>query len=156
MRKIKNIIITEEGRDKDKVFVLTEMAASQAEKWAARAVLALLKSGADLPETSGMAELAVAGLKALGQMPWELAEPLMDEMFACVKIWSDPSRTDVLPRPLVENDIEEIATRIHLRAEVFSLHTGFSFGAAPSTSSTSEPAPAASSTIKTSRARSAR
>lgn len=153
-RKTLAVTITEEGRDKGKVFVLTELPASQAEKWAARAVLALMKAGVDIPEGGGMAEIAVAGLKALGQISWELAEPLMDEMFACVKVMPDPGNASIV-RSLIEDDIEEVTTRVRLRSEVFTLHTGFSAGAGRSTS-ISEPAPAASQNTRTSRARSAR
>lgn len=128
-RKTTEVHITDEGRDKDKVYVLTEMSASQAERWAMRAFLALARGGVDIPENiadAGMAGVAMVGLKALGGMSDADALALMDEMFTCVQIKPDPVGAPGLVRKLVENDIEEIATRVRLRMEVFTLHTGFS------------------------------
>ncbi len=103
------------------------MPASQAEKWAAKAFLALAKSGVEIPEdiaSAGLAGVASMGLKALAGMTFADAEPLMDEMFACVQIIPDPARPEVV-RALIEDDIEEIATRLRLRKDIFALHTDF-------------------------------
>jgi hypothetical protein len=108
-----NYKVTDEGRDKDKVFVLTELPASKAESWAMRAILALMAGGVELK--------------------WEVAEPLLAEMWQCVQIMPDPSKTHII-RNLIEEDIEEIATRVKLRAEVWKLHTGFLKAVAPSIS----------------------
>lgn len=127
-RKTKPVTITAEGRDKGKQYVLTEMPASQAEAWAFRAFGAMTRAGIDVPEevvTSGMAGLAAIGLKAFLAAPWSDAEPLLAEMMACVQVQPDPSKPEIL-RKLIEDDIEETATRVHLRDEVFALHTGFS------------------------------
>lgn len=134
MRKIERITITDEGRDKGKVFVLTEMPASKAEMWAARALLALSKSGVEIPENvqgAGMAGIAVLGLKALGGLKFEEARLLLDEMFECAQMQPDPAKPEIV-RMIMEEDIEEVATRVRLRAEIFSLHTGFSFADAKS------------------------
>lgn len=131
-----NYKITDEGRDKDKVFVLTELPASKAESWAMRAILALMAGGVELPEgfdRMGMAGMAEVGIKALSGLKWEVAEPLLAEMWQCVQIMPDPSKTHII-RNLIEEDIEEIATRVKLRAEVWKLHTGFLKAVAPSIS----------------------
>ena len=128
MRKTKLVTIDAEGRDKGKTFQVTEMSASQAERWAFRAFQALVKSGADIPDHvvgSGMAGMAQVGLRALGNTPYYEATELMDEMFACIKIIRDRSHPD-MAFPLMEEDIEEVSTRVLLRTEVFELHTGFS------------------------------
>lgn len=128
MRKTATITITAAGRDQGKVFSLRELPASQGERWALRVFLALTKSGIEIPDSvqaMGMAGIAVIGLKALGGVSWEVAEPLLAEMFACVKFVPDPSRPEV-ERALIEDDIEEIATRLRLRKEVFGLHVDFS------------------------------
>ena len=125
MRKVLDVTITDEGRDKGNVYRITEMPSSKAEKWAARAILALCKIGFDVPEGAGMEFIAVAGLKALVGISFADAESLLDEMMECIQKIEDPSRPNVA-RALVENDIEEVETRLHLRAEVFSLHVGFS------------------------------
>lgn len=134
MRKTVNFTVTAEGRDQGKTFVLTEMSASAAEKWAARALLVLSRSGMDIPENiqeAGLAGIAVLGLRALGRITYAEAEPLLDEMFRCIQIMPDRARPEIVRAP-VEEDIEEVATRLKLRAEVLELHTGFSLAAAQS------------------------
>lgn len=127
MRKTETITIQREGRDKGKVFKITEMPAAQAEKWALRAFFALANTGVELPEgleESGMAGLAAIGLQALGKVPYEAAEPLLDDLMACVQHIPDPSKPEVV-RGLIDEDIEEVATRLELKKSVWELHTGF-------------------------------
>lgn len=129
-------------RDNGKSFLLVEMAARPAEKWANRAFLALAHSRADIPP--GIAERyarvrgdmrqieAIAGL--LGHMHFPEIEPLMDELMGCVSfvINSGPPPVTRLLNDSgsVDDDVEEISTRQHLRAEVIDLHVGFSVPAA--------------------------
>jgi len=136
-RKQITITIDTPGRDFGKSYRLTEMPASQAEKWAARAFLALAKSGVEIPDNiakAGLAGIAAFGLKALGSMDFADAESLMDEMFQCISCIPDLSRPMVV-RGLIEDDIEEVSTRVKLRKEVFGLHVNFSMPAAGLTSS---------------------
>ena len=77
--------------------------------------------------------MAEVGIKALAGLKWEVAEPLLQEMWDCVQIMPDPTKPHVV-RKLIEEDIEEIATRVKLRAEVWKLHTGFLKAVAPSIS----------------------
>lgn len=131
-----NFKVTDEGRDQGKTFVITELPASQAEAWAMRAILALMANGTDLPEgfeRSGMAGMVEVGIKALSGLRWDVAEPLLAEMWQCVQIMPDPSKPHVV-RTLIEDDIEEILTRVKLRAEVWKLHAGFLKAVAPSLS----------------------
>lgn len=135
-RKTLVVTIDAPGRDYGKSYLLTEMPASQAEKWAARALLALSRSGVEIPDSIasvGLAGLAYLGVKALAGLRFEDAEPLLDEMFRCVTFIPDPMRPNIL-RGLIEDDIEEVLTRLKLRSELFTLMTGFSTPAAPSTS----------------------
>ena len=109
-RKEAVITLKDAGRDTGKTFIIKEMPASQAEKWAARAFLALAKSGVDIPEdisSIGAAGIAIMGLKALAGLKYEEAEPLLDEMMTCISIIPDASRPNVT-RHLIEDDIEEI------------------------------------------------
>lgn len=125
-RKTMEVTITAAGRDKGKLFFLTEMPASQAEEWAMRALMALTKAGVEVPDpSSGMAGIAVAGLQSLGGLSFPEVKDLLKEMFACIKLVPDPKVKSVM-RDLVEDDIEEVQTRLMLRLEVFALHTGFS------------------------------
>lgn len=135
-RKTLTITIDAEGRDKGKTFLLTEMPASKGEKWAVRALLALARGGIEVPENIaglGLAGIAIIGVQALSGLEWELAEPLMDEMFACIQIIPDATRPQVV-RGLVEgtgsDDIEEVKTRIMLRKEILALHVEFFMDAA--------------------------
>lgn len=116
------------GRDAGKVFVITEMSAFAAEKWAARALLALARSGLDVPEDvarEGMAGIARFGFGAIAGAKFEEIEPLLDEMFLCVKIAPDPKHME-LTRGVIEEDVEEIATLLKLRGEALKLHVDFS------------------------------
>lgn len=124
MRHEKRILI-EIGRDKGKTFIIREMAASKAEKWANRAILAVANSGANIDHVvgSGMAGLAMSGYKALFGIKEAIALELIGEMWSCIQI-SVPALPD--GRDLVEDDTEEVGTRWLLEAEVFALHTGFS------------------------------
>ena len=131
-RKELSITITAEGRDKGKAFFIREMPASQSEKWAIRALLAMGKGGIEVPEgaeRAGFAGIARMLMTLIVKLPYDDAEVLLDEMFRCIQIQPDPQRPNVV-RALVEDDIEEVSTRITLRAEVFKLHAGFLSAAA--------------------------
>lgn len=125
MRKEKDVTIIGDGRDKGKVFHLTEMGAIPAEKWAIRACGAIAKTGFDFDPSAGWNVLVALGFHALLKAEWSLVEPLLDEMMTCVQF-----KAQAATRPLFEGDIEEIATVVKLRDEVFELHSGFSIAAA--------------------------
>ena len=142
-RKTINYTVTEDGRDKGKVFLLTEMSSSRAESWAMRAILALMSNGVEVPEgfeNLSMAAMAEIGIKALSGLKWEDAEPLLDEMWQCCRMIPDPSKPQIV-RNLIEEDIEEVETRVRIRMEIWKLHVGFLKAVARSTSA-GKPAPA--------------
>jgi hypothetical protein len=132
MRREKFITITSdnepgkpENRDKGKTFYIREMGAVQAERWAMRALIAVSGPGASVPNKAGLASLANAKfslLTMLGNIKWEVAQPLLDEMMACVQRKESPTCI----RTLVEEDIDEVTTLLQLRKEVLELHLGFS------------------------------
>lgn len=133
-RKTANVTIEDAGRDQGKVFILTELPASKAEAWAYRALLALIAGGVEVPDgfqNMGMAGMAEIGIRALSSLKWEVAEPLLAEMWECVRIIPDPSKPQIV-RNLIEEDVEEITTRLKLRAEVWALHADFLKAVAPS------------------------
>ena len=152
VRKQTHYTVTDKGRDQGKTFQLTEMACDQAEKWAMRALGAAARSGLDVSglPVGGMASIASIGIEALFRVPFEEVEPLLNELFSCVKIIRDP-RHPGMAFALTSDDIEEIPTRLSLRWETLKLHVDFSKGVAPSRS-TSETAPKTSKplNIKTS------
>lgn len=137
-RKTLNYTVTDKGRDFGKVFVLTEMLASKAERWATRAIFAIMNNNIELPalpadfeKNASMAILMEMGIKALGSLKFEDAEPLLKEMLDCVQTMPDPSKPHIL-RALFEEDTEEVMTRIKLRKAVWSLHSDFFEAVAPS------------------------
>jgi hypothetical protein len=137
-RKTAIVVVDQDGRDKGKRYLLTEMPASRAEKWAARAFLALAHSGVEVPQNlvdAGFAGIAILGLRSLMGLQYDEAEPLLDEMMTCVEFLPDPT-SDAVKRPINESaeDIEEVTTRVQLRTEVFQLHVGFSLAGALRTS----------------------
>lgn len=132
-RRTDVVIIEVPGRDKGKIFEITEMSSDKGERWAIRALLAITNTGVKLPEgavSAGMAGVAALGLDALigalGKLDFNTVEPLLAEMWDCVKF--KPSE-NVAARPVLQGDcgdIEEISTRIKLRADCFKLHINFS------------------------------
>jgi len=124
MARKETIFVADTGRDTGKKFLITEMSASQAENWAFRVILAIGNAGIEVPE--GLAMQGMAGLMAIGYMnllkiPFEAAQPLLEEMIGCVQII--PSAN--LKRKLIEEDIEEVATRLQLRKAIWGLHMDF-------------------------------
>jgi hypothetical protein len=138
MRKEAYITIRKEGiRDDGKVFYIREMPAMQAEKWATKALMAILRSGADIPDniaSQGLAGVAQMGIPALIALNFADVEPLLDEMLTCIQVVANPDRPQVKRRLTANDDIEEVATLMQLREEILSMHLGFSLGAALSTS----------------------
>ena len=125
-RKTAEVVIDADGRDKGRAFIIMEMSAADAEAWAIEALGVMLKSGVDIPESAlatGMAGIAVYGVRSLLAGPYAEVGPLLERLMACVKI-KEPALP--LGRSLTPDDIEEISTRFRLRDEVIKLHTGFS------------------------------
>ena len=133
MARKETTFVADTGRDTDKQFLITEMSASQAENWAFRVILAIGNAGIEIPE--GLAEQGMAGLLAVGYMnllkiPFDDAKPLLDEMMGCIQII--PSQS--VRRKLIEEDIEEVVTRLQLRKAVWGLHMDFFLNESKSTS----------------------
>ncbi len=134
MRKTKTLTLAGDDRDAGKTFLLTEMSAMAAERWATQAFLALAKSGVEIPDdiaSRGLQGVAALGWQALAGLEYVHAEPLLATMLGCVQIVEKH-----ITRPVLEDDIEEVATLLTLRKEVFGLHVDFSKLAAKSTAST--------------------
>jgi hypothetical protein len=152
MRKTKIVRITEgvpapmdrppqgnENRDHGKRFKVVEMSAMAAERWAARATLALTSRlsqevGPDLSqeftENPGMQSMG-AIFRILRGMSFPELEPLLDELMSCVEILPDENNDSYSRRIGLggSDDIEEMTTLILLRQEVMELHTGFTLAA---------------------------
>ena len=123
--KTKQITI-EHGRDKGRVFLITEMPAAHADNWAMRALIALANGGVDLGGLSpqqGMMGMAGVALDALGRLKADDAIPLLNELLDCVQIIPEGGKPRQLNMDF--NDVEDFTTLWRLRKEVFALHTDF-------------------------------
>ncbi len=140
-RKTTRLTIAEEGRDKGKSFVLTELPADQGERWFIRALFAIAKSDADVtPEViaGGAASFAAWGLPALLQAEHRDVEPLLDEMWQCVQYQHAANIPLQSIAEGINSQIEEVSTRFALRLAVMQLHLGFFIPeATPTSGSTS-------------------
>jgi hypothetical protein len=132
-RKIKEVTVSDKGsRDFNKTFIITEMPAAQGEDWAMRALRLAQRSGADIPGgvQAGMAGIAAIGILTVleGSTNIDELRPLFSEMMACVKILTDKKTGHArkLTEDGLNDDIEEIGTRIMLRKEWLNLHLDFS------------------------------
>jgi hypothetical protein len=138
MRRTKVVTIDGEGRDKGKSYLIVEMPALKSEHWGRKALLAIAAGAAphmpasDVDVASlGLAGIASLGIKAFGGLDPTVVDPLMDEMFKCISFvpsiaLKDPKIPDrPMTRPLIEDDIEEVATVLELRREVLSVHLDF-------------------------------
>lgn len=133
MRKTTTVTVEEPGRDLGKVFLLTEMPAAAAEKWALRMFVALKGSGdsntiAESIVRLGMVGVALQGLNVFlrADIDPKVLEPLLDEMLTCVKIIRSPAHPEAVTAMRPDFDIEEVSTLLWLRSEVIRLHTNFS------------------------------
>lgn len=125
--KKETVTITADNRDKGKVFIVTEMPARPFEKWAIKALTAMGQAGIELPDDlseMGAMGLAILGFKSIIKIQFERAEELLDEMFLYFEIQPDPNNP-AIKRPIIDSDIEEVATRLKLRAVWWELQTGF-------------------------------
>lgn len=121
MRETKDV--TGVGKDSDKIYRITEMPAVKAEKWALKALWAIAAAGLEIPDDANnapLSKLAEFGLKALAKVPFNVAEPLLDEMLTCVEVL-----TDAGVRKLIADDFQDVKTILKLRKEVLSLHINF-------------------------------
>ena len=128
-RKTKDLVIAD-GRDKGKTFVITEMSVIDADNWANRALLAMLRGGVDVGNldfsnintSGGMLELARVVIAGLGNMQESIATDLLNELLDCAKIVPS-GRT---PRDiLLDSDIESIKTLWQIRKEALMIHIDF-------------------------------
>ena|ERR1700723_1312152 len=117
------IVPITEGRDKGKRFKIGEVPAKKIERWILRAVFGLGKSGVEIPPEVfqlGAAAVAYVIASKASQIPSRLGLRLADELMEYVEI-VEPKVT----RPLVDEDIEDVTTRLKLKSEVLKLTFGF-------------------------------
>lgn len=124
-------VVEAEGRDHGKRYFIREWTADRAEDWGVRALIAIARSGADIPDAvgtnAGMMGVAMMGLRSMSNIDSKEVTGLLNELLECVQIMPN-DQDDRVKRPLGtgQDDIEEVTTRLRLKSEVFALHTGFS------------------------------
>jgi hypothetical protein len=124
-RRTANYHVTTPGRDYGKVYLLTEMPAMQAEEWAGRFAFHVAGDfDLEVLNQGGMAVMTEL-VHAWAKVPWPEQKELLREMMTQITICPDPNNPSY-SRPLVTDDIEEVATRLQLRDAMIELHTGFS------------------------------
>lgn len=133
MRKTSTYVVDFEGRDLNKMFLITEMPATKAEDWAIRVIFAMGSANVDIPDGAlqlGMAALAEIGLKKLFAIDATQVKPLLAELMECVEFVPNPQKPQVkLGYPMFESQVEEVKTLLSLKWEVLKLHLDFSLAA---------------------------
>lgn len=125
-RKVITHIVKNSNRDAGKIFVITEMSADDAQRWALRAFLALAKNGVQIPdglENMGIVGMLQYGIEIVAQLPYEEANYLCERLLQCVQLQPGPNSS--VTRALIAGDIEELTTRFILIKEAFKLHVDF-------------------------------
>lgn len=154
-RRTKEVLISADGRDKGKCFVVMEPPADQGERWANRLLFALVNAGTKLPAGSldaGMAGLsqglgqafASRGASVLAGLHYSDVSGLLDEMMEHIQF--QPSAPGVPLQRIYTGEnsqIEEITTRWTLRLEWIQLTMGFLLAGVSSTSASNSETPPA-------------
>jgi hypothetical protein len=125
--KERYVTIVQDGRDKGKVFKITEMPAIMADKWAQRTMLELIRSGHNIPDDiRKMGILAVVAFDThmLRGVRWEEYDSLLDQMMDRVEILPTPSQRDIT-RKITVDDILERSTLETLRLQLYKIHVDF-------------------------------
>lgn len=135
------------GRDKGKVFLLTEMPAVQADEWVTQAQFLMTQAMREC-DALGLSETDNLRVVAQGRA---LKDPSLRAWWGCVAYQHDPKHA---PQAIVQGpacQIDEIATINTLLREVYELHTGFFSDESPSTSGSPSTIQTGSSPTKMSR-----
>lgn len=124
----KESIITIQDRDQELTFKIREMPATKLESWIIRALLLVAGSGAQVPDGSDIkaagAFLAEKGLTALGNIDFEKAQPLLDDLLGCCSVTIDRLEKRLTP-DIVDDHILDVTTLFKLRMEAIKLNLGF-------------------------------
>lgn len=150
-RRTKTVTITAKGRDQGKMFLITEMSADQAERWATKAGGAMIQAAQNNPDSNDAMGLIFTGSVMTGfateedikeqpdinweklskisnlmlmRLPEKQLRPLLDELMDCVQFIPNPKHPEA-PQKLLSSDIEEAKTYARLRNAVYELHSGF-------------------------------
>lgn len=124
--------VSDNNRDFNKTFVITEMSAFDAESFAIKLGLLLLSNNPELPSDLNqkiqgnelsMQDIAHYGFRLLQGLNYDAIKPVLDDLMMCVQIIVD--KKSGIRRALVNEDIEEVKTIMTLRKKVVELHVNF-------------------------------
>ena len=127
-------ITIDTGRDAGKTFEITEMPVSRLEKWAARALVALMGQAmppemAQAARQSGAVALASLGAKglanALAGLDWEKVEPLYDDLLGQIAVVTDQGVRVPLKAGNIELHIRDVGTIFRMRYEAVAVNFDF-------------------------------
>lgn len=132
---LKESIITLKDGDQELTFRVRQMPATKLESWIIRAALLIGGvAGSDMPGLDGIRDGREAGsyimgnlkglLPRLGQLDYEKAKPLMDELLACCWRKIDRHEQQCLPEN-VDDFIQDVSTLLKLRGEALKINLGF-------------------------------
>ncbi|MDR1396860.1 MAG: hypothetical protein LBJ14_03935 [Desulfarculales bacterium] len=124
----KETIITIQDREQELTFKIREMPATKLEAWIIRALLLLSGAGAKVPDGADLKAtgtfLAEKGLSALGNIDYEKASPLLDELLGCCSRLVERVE-ERCTQESVDNYIIDVTTLFKLRMEAVKLNLGF-------------------------------
>ena len=124
----KEIIVTIADRGRDLTFKIREMPATRLERWLLRSLLLLVGSAAAAPNgidvEKGIAWLSENALTALGNLDYEEAAPLLDELLACCSRVDAGIEQQMTP-DVADGIIEDVRTLFRLREEALKVNLGF-------------------------------
>ncbi len=124
----KEITVDIQDRDQLLTFRIKEMPATRLESWIIRALLLVAGSGAQVPGGADIkaagAFLAEKGLAALGNIDFEKASPLLDELLGCCSRVVEKVEERCTPES-VDAYILDVGTLFKLRMEAIKLNLGF-------------------------------
>lgn len=151
-------IVTIEDAGREITFSIQQMPALKLEKWIYKAAIQLAKAnGFEVAgESFKDAQNAIKKLKAgdsdgsgiqwiintVGGLDFEKAEPLLDELFSCVKLIPDANNQTMemaLTPATIEGQIESPLTLMKLRVEVLKVNFSFFSKGATQTSQPATP-----------------
>ena len=109
-----------------KTFVISKMPLIQGDRWANRVALALCKGGIDVGHgIKGLLDLegiTTIALKALGGVPDDVAQGLLDELMGYVKLKLPDGSTRAV---VLESDVDDIAALWKIRIEAIRINLDF-------------------------------
>lgn len=143
MRKTVPVQLIDDGQALD--FEITQMSATQKERWLLRALFTLANGAAeadvDVDEARGlddfMRELARKKLNIFKGISLEKVQPLLDDLLTCCALVRDKARLQCTPET-VDGYISDVKTLFRLRVESFKVNFPDFFTASDATEGKSE------------------